>query len=231
MGRIVVTGYPRSGTTWITSLLGDALGIPKRDLYRVANDYSLDLRRHPWYQDADDCRLTENCVVHSHERPSSQLVDFSAKNVHVVRDGRDVATSRWFFDTEFQPNNDLADRPETDFSTYVKEIASDWSSFVTTWLTEDPMWHRYEDFLSRPEFTLTSVLESLGLNVSSSTVKFAVAKNTPEKSRASFEKIYRSNSVVRKCEAGNWKEHFSSKDERTFMDMAGRLLGRLGYAI
>jgi len=30
---IVVTEYPKSGATWVVSMLGDALQLPKRDIY------------------------------------------------------------------------------------------------------------------------------------------------------------------------------------------------------
>jgi hypothetical protein len=40
MLRIVVTEYPRSGGSWVTSMLGDALQLPKRDIY-VGEDYEV----------------------------------------------------------------------------------------------------------------------------------------------------------------------------------------------
>lgn len=59
--KIVVAEYPRSGGSWVTSMLGDALQLPKRDIY-VGEDYEVfDVRKHPWYEGVSNLALTELC--------------------------------------------------------------------------------------------------------------------------------------------------------------------------
>jgi len=87
MERIVVVEFPKSGGTWLTSLLGDALGWPKRDIYVDEHYTAFDVRKHPWYRGAQRLDLPQKCVIKSREEPGSPLHDFPARFVHLVRDG------------------------------------------------------------------------------------------------------------------------------------------------
>ncbi len=127
--RIVVAEYPKSGGTWIVSVLGDALGLPKRDIY-VSDEYkSFDVRKHPWYKNAPDLVLPDACVIKSHELPNSDLHSFPMR---LVRDGRDVVVSRFFYDRDFCVANGIYSKSKkgltTTFHTWRR------TGTVTCWL-------------------------------------------------------------------------------------------------
>ena len=90
MNRIVVTEYPKSGGTWVTSLIGDALGWPKRDIYVNEQYKAFDVRKHPWYRGSNILGLLPVCVIKSHELPQTNLHNFPAQFVHLVRGGRNI---------------------------------------------------------------------------------------------------------------------------------------------
>lgn len=67
-------GYPRSGTTWLCHLMSGYLDIPFVRRYRLP--------------------VLMPCVVHSHWLPSAR----TPRTLYVVRDGRDVVVSRYFYE-------------------------------------------------------------------------------------------------------------------------------------
>jgi hypothetical protein len=227
--RIVVTEYPKCGGTWVVSMLGDALALPRRDIY-VSDGYTLqDLRNHPWYLGAASLDLTDSCVIKSHELPKSPLLEFPARYLHLVRDGRDVVASRYFFEKEFCVKNGL--RPEFDepFEEYVVRVGREWARYVSAWLNVGTPLIRYEQFLGDPADGVRRALSMLELPVDETRIAAAVAANTKEVSRQRLAKVYAHNTFVRRAAAGDWRNHFSAHDERRFEAVAGAMLASLGY--
>jgi len=228
--KIVVTEYPKSGGNWIVNLLGDSLGLPKRDLYDVLSNHShFDLSRHPWYGGESHPTLADSCVIKSHELPGSQRVDFEARYIHLVRDGRDVIVSRYFYEKDFCVANGIHDSFDIPFDEYVARVAREWCEYVTAWLQVQKSHFRYEEFLRDPAGSLRSLLAHLGLIAEDSTVERAVASNTREKMRQSLAGAFRHNTFVRKGISGDWRNHFSAENVHAFKEAAGPLLVHLGY--
>ncbi len=212
------------------NLLGDSLGLPKRDLYDVRSNHSrFDLSRHPWYGGESQPTLTDSCVIKSHEPPDSHLVKFDARFVHLVRDGRDVVVSRYFYEKEFCVANGIHDSFDVPFDEYVGRVAGEWRGYVTAWLHVQKTYFRYEEFLRDPAGSLRSLLAHLGLIAADSTVERAVANNTREKMKESLAAAFRHNTFVRKGVSGDWRNHFSADNVHVFKEAAGPLLIRLGY--
>lgn len=227
--RLVVTEYPKSGGTWLVSMVGDALSLPKRDIY-IKSGYRLqDLTHHPWYAGAPSLELTESCVIKSHEPPASPLLDFSARFVHLVRDGRDVVVSRYFFEKDFCVKNGILERFEVNFDEYVTRIAADWKQYVLAWVRAGAPMLRYEQLLADPAAGLADGLGKLGVTIAPEQVHAAVAANTKQKLHQQLSKAYRHNTFVRKGQAGDWRNHFSPEQARLFKATAGDLLVELGY--
>src|SRR5689334_10839384 len=109
--RVIVVEYPKCGGSWLTSLLGDALGLPKRDIYISDGYNAFDVARHPWFSGDASWNVSGACVVKSHELPGTYLTrtvsDEVTATVHMIRDGRDVVVSKYFFDRDFCPKNGI----------------------------------------------------------------------------------------------------------------------------
>jgi hypothetical protein len=227
--RVVVTEYPKSGGTWVTSLLGDALNLAKRDLY-VSDGYNVfDVTKHPWYVGASNLELTESCVIKSHELPTSGLLDFPAQFVHLVRDGRDVIVSRYFFEKDFSVANGIRSTFDTPFDDYVVEVADAWNSYVLAWLGSTPTFCRYEDFVRDTAGTIRKVLSDIGIDAAAARIQAAVDANTKERISRSLDVAFKHNTFVRKGVPGDWVNYFSGKNLDTFRRLAGTALQRLGY--
>lgn len=227
--RLVVTEYPKSGGTWVVSMLGDALNVPKRDIYVRDGFKAFDISQHPWYIGATGLGLTENCVIKSHEPPQSPHVNFPAHFVHLVRDGRDVVVSKFFFDTEFSVANGIPSSFEDDFGAYLQRVTTEWRDYVRSWQAALPGYYRYEDFLKSPCETLQRVVSDLGMSVPEQHCREAVEANTREKMRRALDQTFRHNTFLRKGVHGDWRNHFSPEHIRVFKETAGALLLELGY--
>ncbi len=233
MRRIVVAEYPKSGGSWVVSLLGDALGVPKRDIY-VADGYSVfNIGEHPWYRGSGSWNVTDACVVKSHERPDSPLSQSldneSTATLHLIRDGRDVTVSKYFFERDFCVANGILPPLELPFTAYVEKTADEWRAYVDAWSGRADVVCRYEAFLADPAHTLTRALEHLGLSASQQAIETAVAQNTKERFARSLDRTFRHNTFVRVATSGDWKNHFDARDRAAFARIAGDLLANLGY--
>lgn len=229
---IILTEFPKSGGSWITSMLGDALQIPQRDLYVRPGFDLFDIKKHPWYSDANNLDFPERSVVKSHELPGSKLIDFDATYIHLVRDGRDVVVSKWFFDKEFCIQNGISTSFEEDFGEYVEKTARDWANYVLAWTEKPVVTIRYEEFLSNPVHYLGSLLIAIGyVNFSRKELEDTVSKFTKEKFKASLGEVFKHNTFVRKGISGDWRNHFSEENVVTFKRVAGDALLSLGYEV
>lgn len=227
--RITVVEYPKSGGTWLVSMLGDYFDIPKRDIY-VRDGYNVfDITKHPWYQDTASLDLTESCVIKSHELPNSMLHNFSTKYIQLVRDGRDVIVSKYIYERDFCVKNGIYDSFDVPWDVYLQKTAYEWRDFVKAWIDEGHPWFRYEDLLTRPVETLRIIIESLEFKATNRELILVVEKNSKKKMRKSLANVFKYNTFVRNARAGDWNNYFSSTDLDTFDNIAGEAMRVLGY--
>ncbi|MBN1354530.1 MAG: sulfotransferase [Candidatus Omnitrophica bacterium] len=151
----------------------------------------------------------------------------SAKFIHIIRDGRDMALS--VIATAWGPNN-------------VYTAAKYWKEYVEAGikardkLKESYMEVKYEDLLENPESVLRKITSFTGLTYSPDMLKLTSLKedgyiantrnffgrNTSH--RASDKKIVKRNT-------GNWKKKMKESDIKIFNFVAGDLLKKLGYEV
>lgn len=167
LGMWLGCGYPKSGTVWLCQLLSSYLDLPHPRRYRMP--------------------VAMPCVVHSHGLPDPRL----PRTVYVVRDGRDVMVSLYFYEVRLA-SSDLNPRaahmrqerfkrvlgPKADLQNIRANLPrfleaemespawmhSTWKEHVEAWLAVGPdraCMVRYEDLLLSVETALTPVLEQL----------------------------------------------------------------------
>jgi hypothetical protein len=229
---IILTEYPKSGGNWITSLIGEALNIPRRDIYMRPGFDQFETTHHPWYKNGAALDFPTPSIIKSHELPGSALIDFEADYVHLVRDGRDVIVSRWFFDKDFLVKNGITASFDKNFDDYVEEKAIEWSSYILAWANTDTLTIRYEDFLNAPGANLGAVVQKIsGITLPQSALENVVAMYTKEKLAESLSKTFKHNTFVRKGIAGDWMNHFSQRNSDCFASVASEAMALLGYTL
>ena len=229
--RIVVTEYPKSGGSWLVSMLGTLLNLPCRDIY-IGDGYDrFDVTTHPWYRGTPSFGLTEDCVIKSHELPESPWLNFPARMLHLVRDGRDVAVSKYFFERDFCVNNGIYDRFDIPFDEYVPKIAREWRHYVLEWIKKGTPFYTYEALLQHTPRTLESIAVNLGVAYSPEQLLQAIEKNSKENFKKSLDDTFKHNTFVRKGISGDWRNHFTEQHNVIFQEIAGDALSILGYEV
>lgn len=228
---IVVSEFPKSGGSWIVSMLGKAIGVPCRDIYVQPGFDLFDFRQHPWYRDVDVPDHPTQSVIKSHELPGSAAVTFDAQQVHLVRDGRDVIVSKYFFERDFCVKNGILESFDQTFGAFVERESRAWANYVTCWLEQpEVITIRYESFLADPVGELGDLVTVLtGVVLDREYLVDVVAQFTRERFAASLDSAFKHNTFVRKGIRGDWMNHFGEEDVQAFQAGAGDVLCRLGY--
>jgi len=227
IGYYLVNEYPRSGGSWLSQMVADALGLPfPRDRFPMIRP----------------------SIMHGH-----YYATWNIKNAIVIwRDGRDVLVSQYYF--YLFPNDRgnervvamsrkaLGDRDYydirrnlPDFIRYVyvmkKQPKFSWDEFVNQWVDrENIIYVKYEDLRTNTIGELRRVIRELcDLKLSLEEAKRIVGKyefKKQSKRSAGEENV---NSFLRKGIIGDWKNCFSKESKNLFAKYAGDTLVRLGY--
>ena len=228
---IILTEYPKSGGSWIVSMIGDVLQMPQRDIYIRPGFDLFDIKKHPWYVN-NNLDFPKNSVIKSHELPNSNLIKFDADYIHLVRDGRDVVVSKWFFEKEFCVRNDIMPLLHENFDDYVKRNACEWSNYINNWSRQLVLTIFYEDFLMAPVDSLEKALNAIGYQgFSRKSLENTVSKFTKDRFSALLDNTFKHNTFVRKGVSGDWRNYFSEKTVMDFKIAAGEALLSLGYEL
>ncbi len=137
-----------------------------------------------------------------------------AKFVHVVRNPKDITISSWFHNQRVEEN--FLDRAG-DLGKWAHNVLNRWGNDIITVNKQfEPhpdklIWVRYEDLLSEPVETLSSVFEFLSLPVDPVQVETIVEKNRFSKQACGREQGKENrDSFFRKGVAGDWKNHLDA---------------------
>ena len=182
-------------------------------------------------------------MIKSHERREFPYGRRCRRAIYLLRDGRDVAVSYYFF----RLRNGTYSGSLSEFIPRFVQGHMDgygpWRAHVSSWLDsplpESGDLHviRYEDLLADPQRCLGTALDFVGVTVGDARLRSAVEANRVDRMRKRSSQSPREQStavrddipIVRKGVAGDWRNHFSEADRETFSRHAGGLLERCGY--
>ncbi|WP_455379894.1 sulfotransferase family protein [Acidihalobacter prosperus] len=150
----------------------------------------------------------------------------NSKLVFIVRDGRDVACSYRALkdktiESEFRP------KLQSDIS----GIAREWSANadkVLSFTAMKSIWIRYEDLLTDPVSTLTSVCEFLGVVFSDEMLDYQSGNDEPT------EFLQWKGKTTEELDTGNiskFRTILSAEDIAEFESIGGAMLARFGYGL
>jgi hypothetical protein len=234
---VFVVSYPRSGNTWLMFMLATLVKRKKvnflnwtetlPDIYYCTNRQML--------------RLERPRLIKSHEPFDPRY----PKVICLVRDGRDVMVSYYYFLKKFEhyakrPGEFVAEFTWCDFSHYLS-----WAENVRSWLKNRGevkggfLLLRYEDLRNDVHAEMKNVLGFLGVRRSDAELDEAIGLYSLENMKrlekesvqgdARFEKSDQSISFVRSGKEGSWKELLSEEEKEEVKAAFGDLLIELGY--
>lgn len=242
---VYVAGYPKSGTTWITRLLGDALNCktggskPSEDRLEIASNTELNrhwdiIIRKGHFVLTDDPSFTP--VARPHQMSWRGLKSDEHKVVFIVRDPRDIAVSG-----SYHWKVSVSDFVH-DMVTGCNGVRSigPWSCYVNAWLERYEKFGailvRYEDMLEGPE-VLTHLLQNLGFSRDRAEVVEAYERQRFENRVKDIQENGNSYArgkafnlrFMRKGIAGDWRNHFTREEAFETEAHFGDLLRHFNY--
>lgn len=236
LGMWVGCGYPKSGTSWLCSMMGTALGLP--------------------FPKDSQLPVMMSAVVHAHWNYDRRL----PPTVYIRRDGRDMMVSLYFFwtralrmsksprfrrglsdifDKLYGPSFDPADiaRNLPRFIEYQMEVAPTthgvtWQAHLLDWWDRPRVGHvSYEALLADPAPELARALgDASGVVPDLETVELSTRRHAFTRDAGRKAGVEDRGSFLRKGVSGDWRNHFTRDAGEVFDAFAGAELVKFGYA-
>jgi len=241
---LFVAGLPKSGTSWLESMLASYPGFQKVTIPEAVHYELQHGGSHDFELPVDTAERFDNALVVSKlhvdgSRHNAQVLHAaSVPYVVLYRDLRDVAVSHYFYvrRTPWHPEyEEYADRNvEEGLLHFGRTLLPDFVDWMRSWRKRrDPdlsVELRYEDLLDDTRKEFRSVAAHFGLGASPATVDRIVDEHRFEnlsngRSRGNADE----DSFVRKGVAGDWKRHFTPDLKDRFKRHAGQVLVDFGY--
>lgn len=242
MTEIIVTGYPRSGNTLLSWLLGDTLNCPVGGMYAAKplateglnrpkhhHVYQLHLRPE-WEGNHDKAVPNAWCLY----MPLWSEDEY--KICYVVRDPRDVVVSVYHYWQ--RPDLETALHIVGQGDTPVKNHLP-WSENVRRWMKVGVPFVRYEDMLDEPVQVIDGLLNYWDIEYEQERLVEAIERQSFDRKKAQIEKDHRERPYhkgiyrlhLRKGVAGDWRNHFTAAQEEQAREYFGEVAAQLGYEL
>ena len=188
---IFIVGYPKSGNTWMQSLVaGIQYGINTEYLpFSLANELVPDVHARKYYK-----RFNDVTFFKTHHLPKKEY----KKVIYLIRDGRDVMTSYYFMNQNLGKNHTMKDM----FIDGKGVFPSKWHEHVEQWLKNpfkaEILYVKYEDLLANPLKELVNICDFSNISRSDSLINNVIIGNT-------FSKMKEKANYYKRMGHKNWE--------------------------
>lgn len=231
---VFLVSYPRSGNTWVRFILTHLILRRFDDSvdFKTVQEVTPDIHMVEPYEISLD--VPRPRIIKSH----AGFVPEYPRVVYLLRDGRDVAVSFYFYRKKMSGyDGTFRDFIEADCDYHLS-----WSEHVETWLFREHeipiLCIRYEDLLANGLAQIRKLCSFAGIDATEDGIaealrlsQFSRLRRLEEKRGLGYvdggDESYR---VIRKGKKGDWKSHFDDDSKRIFKRRHQRTLEELGYA-
>ena len=242
---IYVAGYPKSGTTWITRLLGDVLDcrtggcLPEQDSVEIATEGFDRSRTDVVVRKGHFTLLDDKSsipVMKLHQMCWKALDPAEHKVVFVIRDPRDIAVSGAFH-WRITASNFLLNMISGEGG--ISRIGT-WHGYIRSWLDRANKFNaitvKYEDMLKGAK-ELKALVKKLEFNVSAKDIYAAYERQQFENRVKDIERNGHNYplgkefnlSFMRSGVSGDWRNYLTPQDAYLCEEYFGNLLRYLNY--
>lgn len=235
---VFLVSFPKSGNTWVRHLIGNYISDGEMN-FSNGPEFMPDIHFNP--EQINKIKFRPRFIKSHFPFPQNY-----PKVIYLVRDGRSVAVSLYYFLKKMN----AIDRGLT-FKEFLNAVFfSDkyqfglWGKHVDDWTSlrkKDILVIRYEDLLLNPEKKLTEILEFSGIKADQNRVKMACEKSSfsemqkdeelqNEKLKLMGHDFNQSGiKIVREGKTNSWMDYFDRDDLKKFDDYYSETMKRMSY--
>jgi len=227
--NIVIVGYPKSGTSWLSKLVAELIECP------LKGNWGFKIENDP-LEEGHNRKSNYDCYKSHHSYDEIFEVDKKSieKIIYIIRDPRDIVISGVYFFRFFKRSTFINKLLPMKFKKkqmikavlFGNEKLNRWCKFswkdhYSNYLNKDILFIKYEDLLQDARMECQRILKYLDLERTDEFLLNAIDKQ-------SFKNA-KKYSNARKGEKGYWKSQFSNSDKQLFLNKIGESLTFLGY--
>ena len=241
--KIVITGYPKSGNTWLTRLTAELIQCPVIGF---------------WQYDVDEIAIeglqrisTYQCYKSHHDyHELAQGIEKPDYIICIIRDPKDVAVSAYHFFQHirkrvFQGNHVIARAlNKILYNVLYRKKAYDfviqailkgdpslhywcrrsWLDYYATFKNQPVLWISYEALIDNPMEQSKKILHYIGLERNEVEIKSAIDNQSIHQKKKNTSNP---QNILRKGVKGEWKKELSDNQIKAFNEMQKELNQRL----
>lgn len=254
MKNIIITGYPKSGNTWVTKLIAELVGCPSKGFYGA---------EHSDFSKEGEERDSEYACYKSHSEYETLIADEDIDYIIcVIRDPRDIVVSgahyfrRVWAVRSKRWKNSLAGRILNRIhweafgrNKMLEEMSlavGEGNNWIHLWCSvswrdhsepfvddrsDKVLYVKYEDLKQDASKVCRSILKLIELERTASEISTAIERHSFQNLKEKYSEGNQKREVgfLRKGVAGEWKSMLSKSQVETVQKGAGLLMERLGY--
>lgn len=250
---IVVCGYPKSGTTWLSRLVAELVRCPLRGNWGYPP-------QNPGDTEGLDRQSAYACYKSHHAQPAlaASLNGIDAAVICIVRDPRDIVISAMhhfavlpaWLDALARPlpfvrrplrralpagfgKRRMIDAVLSGDATVNEWLSLSWKEYYDSYRQSEALLVRYEDLLADPRSECRGILASLGLERSAETIDDAVRRQSFAARKAEFAKsgdAYQFG-FLRSGGSEYWRDELTATEKSRFGQQLAEDLRSLSYAV
>lgn len=235
---LFVTGYPRSGNTWLARLLGDVLNSPVGGMY-YAKPLATEGLQRPGRYYVRQLHLRPTQADKGKPVPNAWTLSLpyldEIKLLHVVRDPRDVIVSVFYY-WQIETLQKAIDA--VCYGLDPIKVHGPWGWALENWLAIPgvPM-VRYEDLTRNTRGVLQQTLDTLGVSYREDALDGAIERQAFAAKKQQVERDGASRPYgrtiqlrhLRKGIVGDYKNHMTQAQIEQVWDTCHEAMERLGY--
>jgi hypothetical protein len=251
--NVLVVGYPKSGTTWLTRLTAEVLGCPVKGFWGEPDGFEIAVEgqeRNSQYRCYKSHHQLHQIDAHS-EKPHEAVI-------YLVRDPRDVvvSASRYFYPPRFglvgravrripyigNVFKDFYNTPGYRVDRMTTAILQgdagvsrwcrvDWETHVTPYLESDHLFLRYEDLLDDAQQACRKIVDHLGIDRSREHLETSVYQQSMDFKKQKFLERGETEKAnfMKTGTHGQWKDVLPLSHRQKIEQTLSPLLERVGY--